>query len=205
MTRMELIYGMDPLCGWCYGIGPAIRRVVSDFPTLPVRPVLGGLVSGARIGPYAEMETYIRNASENLRAVTGRAPSAAFFQMINRPGVMGNSGPPSVAIGAVRHAFPDRVLEFALRVTDTHFAEGSDLNDAATYAGVLRDMGLTLDLPDLTSAVLADAEWQNGRALNLRSYPSLFLVADGRPTPVRLDYDPDGLSHTVRQLVGTRS
>ncbi len=55
----ELLYGFDPLCGWCYGVAPAMRRVAADHPDLPVRLVMAGLVSGDRVGPYAAMEGYI--------------------------------------------------------------------------------------------------------------------------------------------------
>jgi len=202
---MELLYGMDPLCGWCYGIGPALRRVVADHPDLPVRPVLGGLVSGERIGPYAEMEGYIRQASQRLLAVTGRAPSEAFFELIRRPGVKGNSGPPSVAISAVRRAHPERVLDFALRVTDAHFTEGADLNDVTTYQVILGQMGLTLELPDLDSMHWAETEWREGRALNLRSFPSLWLLRDGQVVPLAVAYDPQRLSQQVQRLLGSRA
>ena len=204
VNRMELIYGMDPLCGWCFGIGPAIRRVVADHPTLSVRPVLAGLVTGSRVGPYAEMEGYIRQASERLLAVTGRAPSEAFFEMIRRPGVKGDSGPPSVAISAVRRAHPGHVLDFALRVTDAHFATGADLNDPRTYGEILQHMGLTLDLPDLDNSALATAEWHEGRALGLTSFPSLWLVQNGQSVPLALDYDATRLSRIVHALVDAR-
>jgi putative protein-disulfide isomerase len=94
----ELIYGFDPLCGWCYGIVPAVRRVAEDHPEIPIRLVMAGLVSGERVGPYGEMEGYIRGASGRLREVTGRGPTEAFFQLITTPGVEGNSGPPSLAV-----------------------------------------------------------------------------------------------------------
>lgn len=129
---MELLYGMDPLCGWCFGIAPAIRRTMEDHPDIAVTPVLGGLVSGARVGPYAEMEGYIRSASVRLQAVTGRAPSPAFFDLIRRPGLRGDSGPPSVAIAGVRATHPARLADFALRLTEAHFTLGADLNDPAT-------------------------------------------------------------------------
>jgi putative protein-disulfide isomerase len=190
---------MDPLCGWCYGIGPAIRRVVSDHPGLTVRPVLAGLVTGPRVGPYAEMEGYIRQASQRLKAVTGRAPSEAFFDMIRRPGVKGDSAPPSIAIGAVRQAHPAHVLDFALRVTDAHFAKGADLNDPASYHAILNEMRLALDLPDLHDMPAAEAEWREGRALGLASFPSLWLVQVGVPVPLAVDYDPARLSDSVAQ------
>jgi len=199
---MELLYGMDPLCGWCFGIGPSIRRVVHDHPDLVVRPVLAGLVTGERVGDYAEMENYIRQASQRLLTVTGRAPSQAFFDMIRRPGVKGDSAPPSIAISAVRKAFPEQVLDFALRITDAHFADGADLNDRNTYALILERMGLTLDLPDLAAIVLAEAEWKEGRALGLSSFPSLWLKRHHhQASPVPLDYDPERLSDNVRRLI----
>ena len=198
---MKLLYGMDPLCGWCFGIGPAIRRVVADHPTLSVQPVLAGLITGARTGPYADNAAYIRQASQRLHATTGRAPSQAFFDLIQRPGVMGDSGPPSVAIGALRLRHPDHALDFALRLTEAHFATGADLNDPATYHGVLHQMGLPLNLPDLSSPALAQTEWQAGRALGLRSFPSLWLQDNGPPVPVAVDYDPTGLSATIGRLI----
>ena len=63
---MELVYGFDPVCGWCYGMVPALRRVRADHPYLPVRLVMAGLVTGERVGPYALMEGYIRGASERV-------------------------------------------------------------------------------------------------------------------------------------------
>jgi putative protein-disulfide isomerase len=198
---MELLFGTDPLCGWCYGNGPAIRRVIADHPGLKVRPVLGGLVSGTRVGPYTEMEGYIRNASKRLSAVTGRTPSDAFFEMIARPSVIGNSGPPSIAIGAVRLAYPDHVLDFVLRITDSHFALGADLNDPQTYTDILGEMGLSVNLPDFGLVALAEAEWKIGRSLGLGSYPSLWLRADRRLTPITVDYDPARLSDQLRGLV----
>ncbi len=198
---MELLYGMDPLCGWCYGIGPAIQQVATDHPQLKIKPVLAGLVTGPRVGPYAEMEGYIRQASARLHAVTGRAPSDAFFQMIRRPGVIGNSAPPSIAIGAVRRTFPDDVLDFALRVTDAHFGIGADLNDPVTYAAILGEMGLMLDLPDLNDSDLAQHEWQAGRALGLTFFPSLWLHVGGKITRVPVEYDPARLSASLRSAL----
>src|SRR5687767_12086660 len=68
----ELIYGFDPLCGWCYGLVPAMRRVEQDHPDLPIRLVMSGLVSEGGVGPYARMESYIRRAEVQLKKVTGR-------------------------------------------------------------------------------------------------------------------------------------
>jgi hypothetical protein len=66
VTRPILLYGFDPLCGWCYGIAPAVRAVAAAFPGLEIRLVMAGLVTGDRVGPDAAMEGHIRTASDRL-------------------------------------------------------------------------------------------------------------------------------------------
>lgn len=193
----ELLYGFDPLCGWCYGIVPAMRRVAEEHPDVPVRLVMAGLVSGERVGPYAAMESYIRGAAGHLREVTGRAPGEAFFRLIASPGVEGNSGPPSVAIAHAAGFAPDRAMEFAHRVIEAHFEEGADLNDPATYGPLLRDAGVEAPLPDIHDPRLAEAVWETGRRIGIRSFPTLAVVKGGQARVLPPEYDPERLSALV--------
>ena len=193
-----LIYGFDPLCGWCYGAVPALRALREAMPGLPVHLVMSGLVTGTRVGPYAEMEGYIRGASENLRKVTGRAPSDAFFELIRTPGVTGDSAPPSVAIDAVKRDRPEAALPFAHAVIEAHFERGADLNDPATYAPLLAEHAPGVALPDLSDPALAEAAWAEGRAMGIRSFPTFALVRDGRAEVLPSLYDPDALIAAVR-------
>lgn len=192
-----LVYGFDPLCGWCYGIVPAMRRLAEARPDLPVRLAMAGLVTGGRVGPYAEMEGYIRGASGRLREATGRAPSEAFFDLIRRPGVLGDSGPPSVAIAAVGAANPGAELGFAHAVIEAHFEEGADLNRPGTFATICSRMGLDWPAPDLGDPALAAAAWAEGRALGIRSFPTLVAVEGGRGAVLPSVYDPEALVAAV--------
>ncbi|MGP1356570.1 hypothetical protein [Roseicyclus sp.] len=197
MSRERLFVGIDPLCGWCYGIVPALRALEQAEPDLPLRVVMAGLVTGARVGPYAEMETYIRGASERLRAVTGRAPSEAFYETIRRPGVLGDSAPPCLAIAHVAKHAPDRALGFAHAVVEAHFGEGMDLNDPDTYRTLFDRMGLDLAVPDLTDRDAAAHAWTEGRALCIRRFPTLILRRGGTMTALPTEYDPARLRDLV--------
>ena len=197
-SSTELLYGFDPLCGWCYGLVPALRAVREAHLGLPVRLVMAGLVTGARAGPYAEAEGYIRSASERLRQVTGRAPSAAFFRLIRTPGVRGDSGPPCVAIHAVERAAPEAALAFAHAVIEAHFEEGADLNAPGTYAPLLARHAPGVALPDLQDPALARAAWAEGRALGIASFPTLILRREGAAEVLPSVYDPEALVRLVR-------
>ena len=199
---MDLIYGFDPLCGWCYGAVPAIRALRERRPDLPLRLVMAGLVSGDRVGPYADAEGYIRDASRRLASVTGRAPSPAFFELIARPGVRGDSGPPCVAIDAVARAAPDAAIPFAHDLIEAHFEAGADLNRRETYAPLLARHAPDVALPDLEDPALRDAAWAEGRALGVSSFPTLALRGPSGVEVVPFEYDPEGLVRRVEERVG---
>ena len=195
----RLIYGFDALCGWCYGIVPAMRRVARDHPGLGIEAVFPGLVTGARVGPYAEMEGYIRSASLRLRDVTGRAPTEAFFDLIRRPGVLGDSGPPTAVFAHVKAHRPDRLLDVAHAVTEAHFETGADLNDPEAYRAILDALGLGLGVPPLDDRDAIGRAWAEGRAMGITHFPTLILNGETLP-PI---YEPDALSaHIAATLEG---
>lgn len=198
----RLIYGFDPLCGWCFGVVPAMRAVVQAFPDLPITLAMPGLVKGVRVGPYAEMEVYIRNASTNLRRVTGRAPTEAFFDLIRTPGVKGDSGPPIAAIAQVLEAHPDKALGFAHAVTEAHFLEGADLNRVAPYDRIAAEMGLAVafDLADHARIARVQAE---GRRHGIASFPTLMVEVAGQRTVLPSVYDPGQVVGLIERALGT--
>ena len=200
---MDLIYGFDPLCGWCYGLVPAMRRLRAERPDISVRLAMAGLVTGARAGPYAEAEPYIRGASRRLAEVTGRAPSQAFFDLIATPGVRGDSGPPSVAIDVVRRRAPGVAVEFAHAVIEAHFERGADLNRPETYAPLLAGLGLDPALPDLADPALAEAAWAEGRAMGLSSYPTLILRRGDASEVLPTTYEPAALLRLLGDRLGS--
>lgn len=202
---MELLYGFDPLCGWCYGAVPAVRAVRAAHPGLPVRLVMAGLVTGARAGPYAEAEGYIRAASDRLRQVTGRVPSEAFFRLIATPGVRGDSGPPCVAIDAVQREAPEAALPFAHAVIEAHFEQGADLNAPETYAPLLARHAPGLALPDLHDPARAEGAWAEGRAMGVASFPTLILRRDGAVEALPSVYGPEALVRLLSDRIARLS
>ena len=194
----RLIYGFDPLCGWCYGLIPAMRRLRETRPTLPVELVCGGLVTGDRVGPYREMAGYVRAASARMTAVTGQALSDAFFALIEGSDSpeRSASAPPTRAILAVR-ARGDDALGYAHALQEAHFSDGLDLNAPQTHRRVARRLGI--EPPPLAGLASIDerepavaAEFARARALGIASFPTvLAVVPGGTARPVSVDYDPE--------------
>lgn len=188
---MRLVYGFDALCGWCFGFVPAMRAVREAHPDLPVVLAMPGLVTGARIGPYAEMETYIRGASQRLLSVTGRAPSAAFYDLIRAPGVRGDSGPPAAAIAKVAGVSPDRALEFAHAVIEAHFLDGADLNRPGVYRRLAEGLGLGRMAFDPDDAGTIARVQADGRRHGITSFPTLVMEVRDMREVMPSVYRPD--------------
>lgn len=198
---MTVIYGFDALCGWCYGFVPAMRALRDALPDVPVTLAMPGLVTGDRVGPYAEMEGYIRGAALRLQSVTGRAPSPAFYDLIRQGGVRGDSGPPTAAIAQVSDAHPARTIDFAHAVIEAHFQDGADLNAPATYARVASAMGLddvAFDLHDTARVARAQAE---GRRHGIASFPTLIVDGSRGRTVLPSVYDPGAVVRLVRDAL----
>ncbi|WP_308917122.1 hypothetical protein [Jannaschia sp. LMIT008] len=194
-----LIYGYDPICGWCFGAAPAIRAAAG---VMPVRLVMAGLVTGPRVAPAAAMEGYVRGAAERLRAVTGRAPSPAFYAWMRHPDAVAASGPPAVAVDAVRRVRPGAVLPFAHAVTEAHYVDGMDPNDPDAYAPLLDRHAPDVTLPDLHDPAAQDAAFAEGRARGIRAFPTLLLDRGGDPEPIPMLYDPDALVAELKRRIG---
>lgn len=188
----QVIYGFDPLCGWCFGFAPALRALRAEFPDLPVRLAMPGLVTGARVGAYAEMEGYIRGASARLRAVTGRAPSDAFFDMIRRPGVIGESAPAISAIVQAGGGEPAAELAYASAMIEAHFDGGRDLNAAETHRDLAGALGLAAP-PDPDWREPGLARMAADRALGIASFPTLIVHAEGRARVLPSLYAPEAV------------
>lgn len=204
---VRLIYGHDPLCGWCWGFAPALAALRAARPALGVDLVLAGLVTGARVGPYAAMKGYIQGASGRLAAVTGRRPSPAFFDLIGRADVISDSAPPSAVLAAARAVAPEAVLDLADAIQDAHFDAGHALGDPETYAPILARLGLPAGLADILHdparvRTLAEGEFARGRALGIASFPTLILATPNGLRPVDLAYDAPGLIAAVDRAGG---
>lgn len=203
MTR--LVYGYDPLCGWCYGFIPAMRAVASAFPELEIELRLGGLVTGARIRPYSELADYIRGASKRMEAVRGVALGEAFHtNILAHSSIAASSLPPSAAILRVRDACGSRAaLAFAASVQTAHFRDGRDLNDGAVYRelAAASGWGLQFDRSDPYEARPdLEREFAETRAAGISSFPTLILMGSQRHV-LPTEYAPSAIVEQIRDVL----
>jgi putative protein-disulfide isomerase len=190
-----ITYLFDPLCGWCYGAAPAIKRLATT-PGLTVIPTPTGMFSGEGARPMdAGFAAYAWSNDERIARLSGQR-----FTETYRHGVLGDhsklldSGPATLALTAVFLTEPSREIEALAAIQEARYVDGLDITALPTLAAILQGLGLTaaaarLAPPD--ADLLATNRTRTAKAqADLRAF-----AAQGVPTLVLTD------SHGRRHLL----
>jgi putative protein-disulfide isomerase len=186
-----VVYGNDPLCGWCFAIGPEIGSAKESLTGLVDWQIsCGGLVTGQRVRSIALDAQYLRSGFAQVKAVCGREPSEAYWEnVVNKGTWVSNSEPVCRAIFSVqRYIEATRSAESAALLA-IDFSRS--LSDVLYMGGKLPDDPQTIE--QLSSAVGLDGKaivqfWSSEEAKKLtqrqfshasefgiKSYPSLLI------------------------------
>ncbi|GAB4210264.1 MAG: DsbA family protein [Roseiflexaceae bacterium] len=139
----ELLFGTDPLCGWCFAFRPAMRMLTEAHPDLPVRVLYGGLVLGERVQPIAATRGYLINGLEEVRRRAGVAAGEAFYQGLLADGsYISNSEPPCRAIWTVQQIAPERAYAFADALPEAFYVRGLALDEPQVLADLAAEQGI---------------------------------------------------------------
>jgi putative protein-disulfide isomerase len=184
--RLTLVY--DPLCGWCYGATPSVRRL-SQHAALSLQLLPSGLFAGSGVRPLDEsFAAHAWSSDQRIARLSGQPFSPQYRQRVlgDRSARL-DSGPAVLALTAVNALAPDQELRALEAIQTARYVQGRDTTDVAVLAQLLRDLGLAAAASQVeaNSSQLRDAaasRMNAGKAL-LRS-----LGVTGVPTLVA----PDG-------------
>lgn len=139
----ELVFGTDPLCGWCFAFRPAMHALTEAHPDLPVRVIYGGLVLGERVQPIAAMRGYLTAGLEEVRQRAGVVAGEAFYQGLLTDGrYISNSEPPCRAIWTVQQLAPERAYAFADALPEAFYVRGLALDEPQVLADLAARHGV---------------------------------------------------------------
>jgi putative protein-disulfide isomerase len=189
--RPVVVYGNDPLCGWCFAIGPdlveAKRRTIDRFDW---RVECGGLVVGDRVHPIALDRDYLVAGLAQVERVTGRRAGAAYFDGLLAQGTwISDSEPSCRAVIAARSLDPVLAIDFSHGLTDALYLDGREPDAPDTVRDVADAVGFDgAELVARWTASEATAELQrafvHARSIGITTYPSLFVEWRGERIPV---------------------
>lgn len=145
MDTPELIYVYDPLCGWCYGFSPVMKKIKEKYgDSLSYSVYTGGLVLGERIGTIKDKFEYILNAYKQVEETTGTTFGEGFKTNIlgKADEYVFSSVPPGKAFVILKDMQPNNVLDFAHDLQKAIYWDGKDINKPEMYVEIAEKYGI---------------------------------------------------------------
>jgi putative protein-disulfide isomerase len=209
LKKPTLYYVYDALCGWCFGFAPVIEKVSEKYKAdMRFEVLSGGMVTGPRIGPIAEMATYIKKASPRVTEVSGQVFGDAFLNgVLNSRTYISNSVPPAIAFGILKESQPEQAITFMHAIQNLLFKEGKDLNELETYLPLASQAGIPekefrKKFADPVYTSKAEQEFQIVQNWGISGFPAVVLEKDDKLYLLAQGYQPyEVLTETLEKVL----
>ncbi len=182
--KPAIIYCYDAYCGWCYGFGPVIKRITTEYKNdLDIEVLSGGMMIDEHVMPIEKIGPYIQEEYKRVEELAGVKYGEDYLWHINNPDksdwVM-NSEKPAIALCILKEYYSERQLEFA---TDLQYAlnyEGRDLDDDEAYRHLLDKYNIQPEafyskLNADEYKEMAHYEFALMKQLQVTGYPTVFI------------------------------
>ncbi|MDE0780077.1 MAG: DsbA family protein [Alphaproteobacteria bacterium] len=131
IPEKEIIYVGDPMCSWCWGFAPVLKRIEQDFSKdAPLRLIVGGLHAFDTDPMSEQYKTTIKHHWEQVAEATGQPFNYAFF---DREGFVLDTEPACRASVVVRRMKPKVLLSFYERIHKGYYLEDTDTTKLQTF------------------------------------------------------------------------
>lgn len=134
MNKDTIYYVYDPLCSWCYGFSPVIKKIKNTYEEqFDFQVISGGMQSGERKQPVSAIRDYLKGAYKNVTERTGVEFGKQFMEVLEEGNRMLDSVPPSIALSIVKDLKPAEVLNFAATIQEAIYYDGFNWNLVDEY------------------------------------------------------------------------
>ncbi|WP_187260714.1 DsbA family protein [Pontibacter beigongshangensis] len=187
----HLIYVMDPMCTWCYGFAPVIKRLHEEYQDkLKLKVVVGGLRPGATTPLQADTPDNVQQHWHEVAETSGQPFNFDFFE---REGFVYDTEPACRAIVAIRYLAPEHELEMASEIQQAFYKLNQDVTNPAVLAAIASHFGVQEEtfLENFQDPLLIEKTQQDfliARQLRAIAFPSLYLLNDKRISLISRGY-----------------
>lgn len=176
---LHLIYVMDPMCSWCYGFAPVIKRLVTEQEgTMQFKLVLGGLRPGTEKPMDEPMKEQLKHHWQDVEKISGQPIDYSFF---DRTGFIYDTEPACRALVTMRYLKPEVEFEVAEAVQSAFYARNQDVTNPAVLAAIAFQFGVGEEtfLEKFSTQEMREKTQQDfviARHLQANAFPSLYLL-----------------------------
>lgn len=187
----HLIYVMDPMCSWCYGFAPVIKRIFDAYEDkLQYKIVLGGLRPGTTQVLDENLKYEIKQHWQDVEQVTNQPFDYSFFE---RKDFVYDTEPGCRAVVTMRYMKPDAEYDMAEAVQSAFYAKNNDVTKPEVLALIATQFGVGEEdfLEKFNSDEMKEKTQQDfliARHLQATAFPSLYLLNGTTVHPLSRGY-----------------
>ncbi|TVZ28028.1 putative protein-disulfide isomerase [Gillisia sp. Hel_I_86] len=210
MIKDTIYYVYDPLCSWCYGFSPVIKKLKSLYDEqFDFQVISGGMQSGERKQPVSAIRDYLKGAYKNVTERTGVEFGDKFMAVLEDGNRMLDSIPPSIALSIVKDLKPEEALNFAATIQEAVYFDGFDWNSVEAYIPYLKvydfdpeDFKRKFEDPLYKEKTLED--FKLAANFGVTGFPSVILKKDDNYYLIAQGFVPfDQLHATLEQVLAS--
>lgn len=144
--KPTLIYAYDPLCGWCFGFHPIVKKLADRFrEEITIKVIPGGLAVDENAKAIEEGHQYILSILPQAEKTMGVKFGENFKLLMEEGSYFYNSEPSCRIQTVVNEMSPEYALEFAEKLQKAFFIEGRNLNKWETFRELLSEFPVESD------------------------------------------------------------
>lgn len=184
--KPQIIYVFDPLCGWCYGFSPVMKKAYDTFKEqADFKVITGGMIIGDQIGPIGRIAQFLKGATARVTERTGAVFSTLFLDTILTEGTQVlTSMEPSIAVQICKQESPERLFEFMTELHKDIYVMGLKTAIPSDYGRLAKKMGFDINtfinnMHEDTFKELALKDFEDANTLNIDSYPAILVSING--------------------------
>ena len=206
----EIIYVGDPMCSWCWGISPSLKKIRDQFRSndISFRVVVGGLRPGGGDPWNDQMKDFLKH---HWQEVTARSGQEFGYQLFERDTFNYDTEPPCRATVAARPLLGKRELEFFTAIKYKFYVESEDPGTEEFYMSICEEFEIDFQkfLERFRSEEVRKEthdEFLLNRNWGVRGYPTVILRKDEKLYSVSNGFATfDQMKHQIEHILAKES
>lgn len=201
----SIIYAHDPMCAWCWAFRPAYEIIERVFlEKVDIVRLLGGLAPDTDQPMSEEMRSYMEST---WRGISQHVPGTQFnFDFWRHCEPRRSTYPACRAVIAARQQGDEYDRKMTSAIQHAYYLKAQNPSDTSTLVGLASILGLDRErfVEDLVSDATQKTfgrEMQYVRSLNIRGFPTLLVVVNGRAHSVTVQHnDGSAMVERIHQI-----
>lgn len=190
---MKMYYFTDPMCSWCYGFSPVIRKLIASYPEMDLEIISGGFSPGSKQKITEEYKDFLEYHWRNVNLRSGQ-PFDHSMKFATETFVY-DTEPSSRALMVIKRLLPDHDFEFLSLMQTSFYVEGKDITNESVLAELAHKIGIEKNvfLESFHSQEMKRKTiqgFQFSRQSGVQGFPSLVALENGQFKVISHGFQP---------------